>query len=568
MSQDHRIRGACVLVVDDDPAVRAALIKTVVAAGHRGEAVATSAAAHARLAAGDVDVALCELRLRGEDGLDVVRAIAAGGPGTVAVAVTGLDDPEVASRAFDAGAVGYVVKPFTPTDIAIALQQALRRRDTAAREAERRLKTETELRHRADFDALTGLHNRRRFGEELDLHLRSGGRGAVLMCDLDHFKLVNDSLGHAAGDDVLRRTARILRSRLRSNDIVARFGGDEFAVVLTDLPEDRGLRVARELQRLLSDPADRPATGASIGLVCFDEREPITGDDLMLAADAALYEAKEAGRNRVVRFSGPKASSLTWVERIRAALHEDRLVLHAQPIVDLRTGDVACEELLVRMLGEDGTVIPPGDFLPTAERFGFIEQIDAWTMGRGLDLTASGRAVSVNVSARTIQAGDVVDMIEARVAGGLDASRLTLEITETSAVSNMEIVRALAERLAAMGCRLALDDFGTGFGGFTYLKHLPIDFIKIDREFVRDLARNRADQRMIRAMVEIARADGQLTIAEGVEDVVALDMLRRSGVDCAQGYYLGRPALLAERPRALAHGAAQLYGSLATTPAA
>jgi diguanylate cyclase (GGDEF)-like protein len=563
---------ARVLVIDDEAPIRRALAQIVRQAGYACDVVATPAAARRRLAAGDVDVALCDLDLKGAFGIEFLRAIGSEHPRTARVVVTWSDDPAVVGEALAAGAAGYVTKPFKTSDIQIALQQALVRReddDARARAQERR---EAELRHRADLDPLTGLFNRRRFAEELDRYLRScsrsGASGALLILDLDHFKVVNDSLGHPAGDDVLRRTARILRERLRSTDVLARLGGDEFAIVLADVSEATAMDVARELQAMLADPSLRPATGASFGVACFSGGGVTLGDDVMGDADAALFDAKEAGRGAVALFSGAKASSLTWVERIRGALADDKLVLHAQPIVDLRSGRVVQEELLVRMLDEDGTLIPPGAFLPTAERFGLIEAIDLSTLGRGLELASAGRSVAVNISAKTMQHDRMIELIEERARTGIDLSLVTIEITETSAISNMDLVRELAQRLSALGCRLALDDFGTGFGTFMYLKHLPIDAIKIDREFVGDLARSRPDQQMIKAMVQIARAAGQVVVAEGIEDVISLDLLRRFGVDHGQGFYLGRPAELSAHTPGLAEGAAQLYGSLREASAA
>jgi EAL domain-containing protein (putative c-di-GMP-specific phosphodiesterase class I) len=338
-------------------------------------------------------------------------------------------------------------------------------------------------------------------------------------------------------------------------------------VVLRDVGRDVALKLAAELQGRLSEPSLRPATGASIGVACFDGSRRLA-EDLMVEADQALFEAKEAGRAGVALFTGEKASSLTWVERIRDALTNDRLVLHSQPIVDLRTGAVVQEELLVRMRDSDGSLIAPGAFLPTAERFGLIEPIDAWALSRALDLASGGRSVSVNLSPKTLQDGRVIELIEDHATAGHDLSRLVLEITETSAISNMDLVRELAERLARLGCGIALDDFGTGFGTFTYLKHLPIHTIKIDREFVCELAHNQSDQQMIKAMVEIARASDRRTVAEGIEDVMALDMLRRFGIDRGQGYYLGRPAALSAEPPRLSDGAACLYDSLRAAPAA
>jgi EAL domain-containing protein (putative c-di-GMP-specific phosphodiesterase class I) len=246
-----------------------------------------------------------------------------------------------------------------------------------------------------------------------------------------------------------------------------------------------------------------------------------------------------------------------WIEPIRRALADDRLVLHAQPIFDLRSGSVVQEELLVRMLGDDGQLIAPGLFLPTAERVGLIAPIDLWMLGRGLALACAGRAVAVNVSAQTLQDDRMVALIEQR-AGAVDLSRLTIEITETSAISDIDLVRGRVQRLSALGCCLALDDFGTGFGTFVHLKHLPIDAIKIDREFVRDVAHDRFDQQMIGSVVQIAHSGGQIVVAEGIEDELSLDVLRRLGVDHGQGFHLARPAALDANAAELVGGAARL----------
>jgi diguanylate cyclase (GGDEF)-like protein len=561
------------MVVDDEPAVAGLIARILrVEGGHSVDCVVSCEEAIARLALGGIDVVVCDLRLGSADGLDLLRAIAAEGPRPATVAVTGVADPVVAARALAAGVTGYVTKPFKACDIVIAVEQALHRLSEDAERAERQRRLEQELRDRADHDPLTGLVNRRRFGEELERELRLSSRtnssGAVLVCDLDHFKVINDTMGHAAGDAVLRRTASALKERLRCTDIAARLGGDEFALLLPHTSEADAVAVARDIQAAVADPSARPAVGMSIGVAAFAGGNGWAGDDLLGAADGALYEAKHSGRGSVVTSRETGAATRTWIDRIRRALDEDGLVLHSQPIVDLQTGRILREELLVRMLGDDGEIIPPGAFLPTAERFDFIQQIDAWMLAAGLELASSGRAVNVNVSARTLQDSRFIDSIEAVARAGVDPSLVTIEITETSAISNMDRLSDLAKRLAALGCGLALDDFGTGFATFTYLKHLPISCIKIDRDFVKDLAGDHTDQRMIRAIVEIARASGQTTVAEGVEDVVSLDLLRRYGVDCAQGYYLARPSLVGAHTPALTDGAANLYGSLTRSAAA
>jgi EAL domain-containing protein (putative c-di-GMP-specific phosphodiesterase class I) len=233
------------------------------------------------------------------------------------------------------------------------------------------------------------------------------------------------------------------------------------------------------------------------------------------------------------------------VQRIRAALTEDRFVLHAQPIIDLATGEAVHEELLIRMVDEEGHVIPPAHFLPTAEAFGLIGDIDRWVVGEAVRVAATGRCVHVNLSGRSASSQLLRDELTAAIhSSGVDPRNLVFELTETAAVSNMTDARAFAVHLRELGCRMALDDFGTGFGSLTYLRNLPTDFLKIDMDFVQNLGTSEGDLRVVEAVVDIAARFGQQTVAEGVEDEAALNLLREAGVDFAQGYLLGRPAPL------------------------
>jgi EAL domain-containing protein (putative c-di-GMP-specific phosphodiesterase class I) len=238
---------------------------------------------------------------------------------------------------------------------------------------------------------------------------------------------------------------------------------------------------------------------------------------------------------------------------IRDALAEDRFVLHAQPIVDLESGRTGQYELLLRMVGRDGSIIPPGRFLPVAERFDLIGQLDRWVVRRAIAMLAGARAdghditVEVNLSGRSTGDPELLALIEAELQeSGVDPARLIFEITETTAVANIPAAQAFAARLADLGCRFALDDFGAGFGSFYYLKHLPFDYLKIDGEFVRHCAEDRTDQLVIQAVVDIARGLGKRTVAEQAGDDATIALLRDLGVDQAQGYFLGRPAPLAE----------------------
>jgi diguanylate cyclase (GGDEF)-like protein/PAS domain S-box-containing protein len=401
------------------------------------------------------------------------------------------------------------------------------------------------LRYHADHDVLTGLVNRRRFEEELE---RWGGDpkgsgGAVVIVDVDHFKFVNDSLGHEAGDAVLRGVASSLRERVGASGLPARLGGDEFAVLLPGAGEPEARDLALSLLHAVRSRETRVPVTASAGISVFDAGPTQDPGDALVAADIALYEAKEGGRDRVATFTGQQGQRLTWVGRIRRAIEAERLVLHSQPIVSLATGETVGEELLVRMADDTGELVMPSAFLPTAERFGLIRDIDRWVVSRALELIDAGRRVSVNLSARSVSDPELTSRVEQGLRrAGADPALLVFEITETAAAADMEDVRAFAERVQRLGCGLALDDFGTGFGSFIYLKHLPVSELKIDMEFVRHVSHSRADRRLVESIVMIAQALGVRTVAEGVEDEATLGLLRKYGVDFAQGWHLGAPA--------------------------
>ncbi len=409
---------------------------------------------------------------------------------------------------------------------------------TAQRTAEDR------LRYQADHDPLSGLFNRRRFVEEVEKELRHARRyrssGSLLMLDLDSFKFVNDSFGHDIGDEVIRRLAILLKERLRESDTIGRLGGDEFAILVPHAYLDQGLALAGSLRSLIKSQTE-PSVEASVGVVSFNGDEELVADDLIVRADIVLYEAKQQGGGAVA-WRGQRSERLTWVDKVRAAIEADRLVLYAQPIIDLRNDTIDSEELLVRLIEEDGDVIPPAAFLPTAERFGLMQDVDRLVVRRALELARSGRRLAINLSGRSIDDDEIIGMLEEAVNEGVDPENLTFEITETAAVTNLEHAHRFAERLERIGCRLALDDFGTGLSSLSYLKHIPAQVLKIDIEFVQGVADSSMDQYLVRMIVGLAHRLGQVTVAEGVEDAATLITLRRFGVDFAQGYYLGRPA--------------------------
>ena len=405
-----------------------------------------------------------------------------------------------------------------------------------------RVANEAKLRQLSEQDSLTGLSNRRRF--EALLHDQvARADGAVVLVDIDHFKFVNDSLGHAAGDELLRSVAGKLNDALRPGDSVARLGGDEFAVLLADVDEDTARSVAGHLLVAARSTAAAVAVTVSAGVAAYRAESLKNPLDVLVAADIALYQAKEAGRDRVAVFGGKPGETLTWIDRVRVAIDEERLALHAQPIIDLSTGEPVTEELLVRMLDEDGNVISPTSFLPIAEQYGLIREIDRWVIKRAIERAATGRRVNINLSARSLGDPDLLDAVSKMLKdAGVSPDRVGFEYTETAAVSSVEDARTFTRGLIEIGCEVALDDFGTGFGSFVLLKHLPISALKIDIEFVRNLSTSEADRRIVRSIVQIAAESGLKTVAEGVEDDGALALLRDYGVDYAQGYFIGRPA--------------------------
>jgi diguanylate cyclase (GGDEF)-like protein/PAS domain S-box-containing protein len=431
-----------------------------------------------------------------------------------------------------------------------------------------RKRFEAQLAHLADHDPLTGLPNRRRLDAELARHAyevqRYGNDAALLVLDLDHFKYINDALGHTAGDELIVSVAGILRGRLRASDTLARLGGDEFAVLLPRAGSKEALSVAAELLANVREHAvtwsgdQARRTTTSIGIALFGV-DGATGEEVLASADLAMYDAKEAGRDRVAVFSSAThreartKSKLTWAERIRTALAEGHFVLHAQPITDARTGEVTRYELLLRLREPNGDLIAPATFLYIAEQVDLIQEIDRWVVAEALQTLAQrdsrGRQITleVNISGRSIGDPKLLELIETTVAEhAIDPTALVLEVTETAAVANLAEARSFANRLGQLGCRFALDDFGSGFGSFYYLKHLPFDFLKIDGEFVRSCVTSRTDQLVIEAVVGIAGGLGKKTIAECVENDQIAAFVKDHGVDYLQGYWTGRPGPAAE----------------------
>jgi diguanylate cyclase (GGDEF)-like protein/PAS domain S-box-containing protein len=413
-----------------------------------------------------------------------------------------------------------------------------------------------QLEHLASHDALTGLLNRRGLEDELDGALARADRYeepvALVILDLDNFKDTNDTLGHSAGDALICDVADRLGRTARAADVVARLGGDEFAIVLPRADEETAELAAERFRAAIADATGRSlTTTASVGVAVHERGASV--DDLLVRADLAMYTAKAEGRNTVRRASTAEQTRLTALvsteARIRAALQDGGFRLALQPIVPLRGGLPLKGELLLRM-HDAGRLLLPAEFLDVADRRGLMVGVDRWVIEEALALVLEGALgetgrVGINLSGHSVNDPGLAGFLDAALARhGVDPSVLVFEITETTAIANVARAAALAERLRGFGCRVALDDFGAGFASFAYLRHLPLDFLKIDGQFIRDLRASRTDQVLVQGMVSVAHGLGLQIVAECVEDAETLELLRGYGVDYAQGFHTGRPHLV------------------------
>jgi diguanylate cyclase (GGDEF)-like protein/PAS domain S-box-containing protein len=421
-----------------------------------------------------------------------------------------------------------------------------------------------ELTYQANHDALTGVLNRRAFESQLNTLIQNAVPQqcyAVLYLDLDQFKVVNDTCGHAAGDELISQISMILQQNVREGDLLARLGGDEFGIVLMDCGDIDAVRIAEQLRESVASirfswAGQQFAVGVSVGMIALTH-DTCTLKEVMKAADAACYMAKEKGRNRVHVYREDdieltvRHHEMTWVARIKDALERDRFCLYAQPIVSLRGGSVVQQrhehvEILLRMLDDDDQPIAPMAFIPAAERYGLMTQIDRWVIRNTFGMLALPdigiRTCAINLSGGSINDDHFFDYLhEQQGLHQVAWSMLCFEITETAAIASLSKATALINRLRDLGCRFALDDFGTGMSSFSYLKHLPVDYLKIDGSFVKDMLTDPTDRAMVDAINNIGHVMGKQTIAEFVENDAILACLRAMGVDYAQGYGIGKP---------------------------
>jgi diguanylate cyclase (GGDEF)-like protein/PAS domain S-box-containing protein len=423
-----------------------------------------------------------------------------------------------------------------------------------------------QLSYHASHDLLTGLYNRRKFEENLEeilINVKEEGRHhSLLYLDLDNFKIVNDTCGHVAGDELLKQLPQLFNDVLRSDDIVARLGGDEFGIILENCSVKQASTIADKIRQKIKDYRfvwDEATfeIGVSIGVIGIniDNAEM---SQVMSSADIACYAAKDSGRNRIHVYEpsdeavSERYGQMHWTARISKALEENRFQLLQQPIVRTADNDRGHLEMLLRMVDEDGELIPPGAFIPAAERYGLMPDIDRWVISEVFSYMASelqndddrvsDKVVAINLSGDSINDSNLLEYIlRERATHNISLTNVCFEITETVAISNLSKATLIINELKNYGCQFALDDFGSGLSSFAYLKSLPVNYLKIDGGFVKDISRDRIDRAMVEAIQQVGKVMKLKTIAEHVEDEVTLEVLKQIGVDYVQGYHLGKP---------------------------
>ncbi len=422
------------------------------------------------------------------------------------------------------------------------------------------------LAYQASHDALTGLINRREFESRLVEALQSAAadaniRHVLMYIDLDQFKVVNDTCGHEAGDRLLKQLTSVVQTRIRTTDTLARLGGDEFGVLLEDCNLETAQRIAENLRQAIRDFRfvwqDRVMNvGASVGLAeIIDGEESLAS--VMSAADVACYSAKDSGRNRVQTYRQGRAPErhreMQWVSRINRACEEDRLRLVCQPIVPIRSGIATAKhfELLLRMQDDNGDLIQPSEFIPSAERFNLMPMIDRWVVQKACTSLLHSRrdegrrqryTLAVNISATTLNDERFLEFVVAQMAAAdITPGALCFEFTEAAAMSSLAATTHFVTELRARGCQFSLDDFGSGLSSFMFLKNLPVDFLKIDGQFLHNVAHDQIDRSMVEAIAQIGRSMGIATVAERVDSAEVLERLAGLGIEYAQGHYISAP---------------------------
>ncbi|MBI3609409.1 MAG: EAL domain-containing protein [Nitrospirae bacterium] len=545
-----------VLVVDDSEDDAALLIHELRRGGYDPtfQRVETAEAMRAALDRDQWEVVIADYAMPRFDGPAALKVLQEAGQDIPFIIVSGSIGEEIAVSAMKAGAHDYVMK-----DNLKRLVTAIERELREAKSRQERRQADEMVRYQAYYDVLTTLPNRTQMRDLLQQAIRAGERdttaATLLLMDLDHFKEINDTLGHPCGDSLLQQIAIRLQSAVWESDTVFRLGGDEFAVLLPRLGTADHVRVViQKILKALEPPfmiEDLPiAVEASIGVALYPDHGA-NADTLIQKADVAMYVAKEAGS--VYTIYAPELDRhnprrLALMGELRRAIQQDQLFLHYQPQISLATGRIIGAEALVRWQHPEYGFIPPGQFIEPAERTGLIKPLTLWVLKAVCRQSGLWRRagiempISANLSARNLQDPQLPDHVaEMLQVGHIPPGGLELEITESAIMADPARALEAVKRLKAMNCRFLIDDFGTGYSSLSNLKKLPVDKIKVDRSFVTEMAANRDDEVIVRSTIELGHNLGLKVVAEGVESQEILDRLIALGCDEAQGYYLCRP---------------------------
>ncbi len=552
-----------VLFVEDSESDTMLLVRELSKAGYTldYERVEDEQGLLGALARKDWDIVITDHNLPRFSSAETMVLVKQSGRDIPVIIVSGSIGEEYAVAAMKAGAYDYIMK-----DNLKRLAPAIGREVREARNRRAHRKAESTIQYMQNHDGLTGVVNRSGFEKRVNELLSEIDRDTqhgFLYIDVDQFKLVNDTCGHVAGDELLRQLVDVFRHNIRGNDILARLGGDEFGILLGNCSLAKAEQIADNLIQAVNQFqfswGGKPfAVAVSIGLVLLDYHYP-TLDDVMSAADVACFTAKDQGRNRMYVYN-PEDESLVnrkdemqWASRLHHALEDNRFRLYHQKIHALNGHAHApvMYEILLRLIDEDGQLVMPNRFIPAAERYDLITNIDRWVIDNILQFLAGHRAEQsqalafINLSGASINESSLPDYIRHKLQQyDVAARQLCFEITETAAISNLSNAVGFLNQIRALGCCIALDDFGTGMSSFSYLKTLPADFIKIDGEFVASMADNDMNRAIVDAINSIGHVGGLKTIGEYAESEQIIEALTDLGVDYAQGYCIQRPCEL------------------------
>ena len=506
------------------------------------------------------DIVISDHNIPGLSSAAVLELVQASGIDVPFIIVSGSIGEDIAVQAMKTGAHDYIMK-----DNLARLVPAIERELREAEHRQQHKKAQEVIQHLAYHDSLTGLTNRHEFEKRINhlltdvSHIKQSN--VLLYIDLDQFKIINDTCGHVAGDELLKQLSKVLHSPIRSDDTLARLGGDEFGVLLVNCGREQAEKIANKILEAIKDykfvwQGKTFSLGASIGLVEFNGLLYKDMSTVLSAADMSCYAAKDSGRNRIHIYDENEVDMLKrqgemqWVSRISLALEEDRFTLFKQKIIPLQT-DVASYnvEFLIRMLDEHGNLIYPGAFIPAAERYNLATQIDHWVIENAFKTLAMLQAepnspdlAFINLSGSSLSDDTLFLYIREQINdSGIDPSCVCFEITETAAIANLGAAVSFIEEIRHEGFKFALDDFGAGLSSFSYLKTIPIDFIKVDGSFIRGMLDDPMDAAIVESINRIGRVAGLHTIAEFVENSEILNHLVDIGFDYAQGYVIHMP---------------------------